>query len=75
MSHKKANLDWDITNDKGNVGTWEQVGIAVMMDIRQELRALHQLLRCPNFQAIPHKLDAIRLNTRKSAPKRKVRAS
>ena len=74
MSHKKANLDWDVTNDKGTVTTWEQVGIAVLMDIRQELRDLNRLLRCPNFLSIPAKLETIGRNTRKPKPNRKVRA-
>ncbi len=38
-NHKKANILWDITDPNGQVPTWEQVGIAVLMDIRTELQA------------------------------------
>lgn len=61
--------DFNVTiNDDG---TWPaaHIQIAILADIRRELRKLNGLLHCPNFQAIPRKLDAIRLNTRK--PKRR----
>lgn len=63
--------------------TWEQVQVSVLMDIRDELKRLNSLLQCPNFVAVPRKLDDIkaelrqvRLNTRKrkKAAKPKLRA-
>jgi len=39
------------------------------MDIRDELKQLNRLLRCPNFLAIPYTLNKIERNTRK--PKRR----
>lgn len=57
--------------------------LAVMMDIRDELKRLNNVLQCPNFIAVPSKLDAIktelrqvRLNTRKkkAMQKPKLRA-
>jgi len=45
--------------------------LAVLMDIRDELKSLNQLLSCPNFTEIPSILREIRRNTRK---KPKVRA-
>lgn len=51
---------------------WDHVAIEVMMDIRNELQRLNNVLQCPNFIAVPSKLDDIRrevrqvrLNTRK----------
>lgn len=62
--------DWDIHDELGKT-TWEKVPIAVLMDIRDELKTLNRLLHCNNFMAIPFKLDRIALNTKK--PKRKSR--
>lgn len=42
------------------------------MDIRVELQRLNSLLHCSNFQAIPHKLDRIRIATAR-IPVRKKR--
>jgi hypothetical protein len=62
---RRANIEWSVADEAGNMPTWERVGIAVMMDIRDELKTLNRLLACPNFTAIPRKLDAIRRNTAK----------
>jgi len=43
--------------------TWEQGKLAVLMDIRDELKRLNELLHCEHFLCIPMKLDAIRRNT------------
>jgi hypothetical protein len=64
--------EWNLADKEGNIGTWERVQIAVLMDIRSELRTLNSVLRCPNFQAIPRKLDRIARNTAKK--KKKVKA-
>lgn len=61
---RHKNQNWALpTNAIGNIETWQGVEIAVLMDIRDELQVLNGLLRCPNFLAIPKKLDAIRRNT------------
>lgn len=63
--------DWNLP-DKAQ--DWGQVRVALLMDIRDELREVRQrlsVLQCPNFIAIPQKLDAIQRNTAK--PKRKRR--
>lgn len=56
-------------------GSWppEYAALAVLQDIRDELRTLNELLACPRFLAIPTHLDAIRRNTRK--PRRKLATS
>lgn len=48
---------------------WHHVRLAVLMDIRDELKRLNQLLHCSNFVAIPHTLAAIRRNTTKKKRK------
>jgi histidinol phosphatase-like enzyme len=66
--HKDSN--WNLpegTPRPGNVTehSWESIHAALLMDIRDELKRLNNLLHCPNFQQIPFKLDAIRCNTAK----------
>jgi hypothetical protein len=38
------NADWNLPGPK--VDTWEQAGLAVLMDIREELQALNRTLGC-----------------------------
>ncbi len=71
MSMRSTNVDWSVEDDKGNVPTWERVGVAVLMDIRSELRKLNALLSCPNFTRIPLSLSRIAANTTK---KKKAKA-
>ena len=72
MSKRFANYDWDLADDKGWIGTWERISIAVLMDIRDELRSLNQLLRCKNFLDMPNHLRKIARNTtKKRSPKRR----
>lgn len=61
--------DWDLPDDI----SWDKVPVAVLMDIRDELKTLNRLLRCPNFLGMPHALDKIERNTRKRPRKRKPR--
>lgn len=63
--------DWNLADDQGKIGTWERVTIAVLMDIRDELRQLNFTTRRANFLEIPFKLDAIVRNTRKRRPCKK----
>jgi len=69
MGHRRANVDWELP-DKGSL-TIEQAELAVLMDIREQLRALNRLLGCENFIAIPRVLREIRSNTAK--PKERVK--
>lgn len=64
------NSTFSLADDKGNIGSWEKVGIAVMMDIRDELQTLNRLLACPNFTGMPETLRQIRRNTA-NLPKQK----
>lgn len=60
---RHKNTSWDCTTN--GIVTNADARLAVLMDIRDELQTLNGLLTCPNFIAIPHKLDAIRKNTTK----------
>lgn len=56
-------VNWDLpTTPEGGIKTWEAVQIAVMMDIRDELKRLNGTLACPNFLAIPSRLEKMRLS-------------
>ena len=56
---------------------WAQVPVAVLMDIRDELRAVRRALdplhrlNCPDFLRIPRTLGAIKTNTTKAKRKPK----
>ena len=71
MDTTRPNVDWDVADPDGKVPTWERVSIAVLMDIRRELRRLNALLACPNFTGIPRTLTAIKRNTAKRRKKGK----
>jgi hypothetical protein len=73
------NLHWSIWRDEEGSAEPDQVQIAVMQDIRDELQKLNELLGCINFRNIPHVLtairghaDAIRRNTNRKRRKRKA---
>lgn len=72
MARRFKDAEFNLTNDAGKIETWEQVGIAALYDIRDELKELNRLLHCSNFQNIPRKLDRISFNT---AKKRKRKAT
>lgn len=67
------NVDWDIpAGDSGRAPkTWEQVQVALLMDIRDELQTLNNVFRCPNALAIPKLLREIKRNTTKTTRKTK----
>ena len=54
-----ANSTWRLwQNDNGNYDL-AYAKLAVLMDIRAELRHLNGLLNCSNFLSIPHTLRSI----------------
>ena len=73
MGQNFQNEEWQLGNAKGEIGTWERVGIAVLMDIRRELRTLNRLLSCPHFTGMPHTLREIARNTKKRPTKKASR--
>ncbi len=63
------NVEWTIEpNVLSKQYSYDQASLAVLMDIRQELRNLNSILNCSNTLAIPRMLRSIELNTR---PKKK----
>lgn len=66
--------NWTIT-DAGSV-PYEQAQLAVLMDLRDELKEIKQVLQrtflCHNTLDIPHKLDKIVRNT---TPQRKKKVA
>lgn len=60
----------DVNWNCGELSTWDGAKLAVLMDIRDELKRLNGLLNCQNFISIPKKLEAIRKNTAKPRAKK-----
>lgn len=69
MSRRHKDIEWKIHNEDGTIPTWERVQVAVLMDIRDELKRLNSAIYCTNFQKIPAVLTAIRRNTTKKRRK------
>lgn len=66
MDQRKKDADWNVVNpETGNAVSWDSACCAVLMDLRDELKKLNNLLHCSNFQNIPRKLDRISHNTAK----------
>ena len=56
-------IEWDLSGP--SLTTWEQAALALLMDIRDELKKLNVILYCNDFQSIPRWLRNINTNTRK----------
>lgn len=71
---RKKDVDWPVADDAGRMPTWERVGIAVLMDIRDVLHEIRDRLvftSCPEFLMLPRHVRRIARNTAK--PKKKLR--
>jgi len=55
MNTRMKDVAWCPGDEKGQAPNWERVSIAVLLDIRDRL----DVLRCPNFQDIPHRLSRL----------------
>lgn len=51
---------------------WESIHAALLMDIRDELKRMNEILHCSNFLNIPRELRSIRLNTAKKRKRSKA---
>lgn len=74
---RHANYNWNLpegipNSNGGKSHTWESIHAALLMDIRDELQKLNQLLHCSNFVGIPSKLERIARNTVKPRKKRET---
>lgn len=68
IDKRRKDVDWNIHDDNGWNGAWSMqsyqgMHLAVLMDIRDELKKLNVLLHCENFISIPRKLKTISRNT------------
>lgn len=61
-----VNIDWQTTD---RPTTWDEANCAVLMDIRDELKAINRTLQCSETQMIPKYLQCIALNTTKKEKK------
>ena len=52
-------------DEPAGTASTETLQLAMFCEIRDQLRALNRVLQCPNFIAVPSKLDAIARNTKK----------
>lgn len=67
---RTKNWQWNESPNEAGKYSWDQAIVSVLTDIREELQVINRTLQCPNFLAIPRKLDRIVRNT---AKKRKPR--
>ena len=72
---RKKDVAWKIPNNDDGTVSWNGTQLAVLMDIRDELKLLNGFLQCANFTGIPWTLKAIEANTKKARPMRKRRAA
>ena len=70
MNTRHKNGNWVIHNNGDGTVPTIDAHLAVLMDIRDEMQKMNAVLHCSNFLAIPRKLDAIRLNTKKRKARR-----
>lgn len=62
--HKDAN--WTLPE---TLEDWQQAQLAVLMDIRDELKRMNAVIQCSNFIAVPSILRRISTNTAKPRKK------
>lgn len=55
--------NWRVSNDGSNALSVEHAILAVLMDVRDELKLMNQRLQCRETQMIPKYLRDIRRNT------------
>lgn len=59
MARRYASVEWELPETNGKLTDWQKVEIAVLMDIRDELKMLNRLLHCSNFTGMPAQLRTI----------------
>ena len=69
--NRQANVEWSIPCNEAGTVSWDGAKMAVLMDLRDELRKLNKIIHCDNFLRIPQKLDQIQRNTKRRAAKRR----
>jgi len=72
---RHKDIDWRLPEGVRNVDgsashQWVSIQVALLMDIRDELKGINSVLHCHNFLRIPQKLDAIQRNTKRKTRKK-----
>lgn len=68
---RRKDVSWNISCSADGSLSFEGAQLAVLMDIRDELKKLNGVIGCHNFIAVPQILRGIRKNTAKPRRKRK----
>ena len=66
---RMKDINWRISKDGVGADTIDHCLLAVLMDLRDELKKLNELLHCNKFLSIPKKLSRIAYNTTKKRRK------
>lgn len=72
-NRRQKNVAWAVLDENGRqyTGDYGAAQLAVLMDLRDEIQKLNQLLHCRNFTDIPKMLRSIQRSTYKPrAPKK-----
>lgn len=76
MARKHKDVDWTLpTTEKGALTDWQKVEIAVLMDIRDQLRELNATLGCYRVQRMCDDVHRIDRRLQQHMPLRKGRTS
>lgn len=66
---RKKDMNWTVhPMDSGNF-SYDAAQLAVLMDLRDEMKKMNSILNCPNFLEIPAVLQRISRNTTKPRKK------
>lgn len=65
-----AGTTWSIWQNEDGTYAIDQATLAVLIDIREELKKINATLRCPSTQGIPRYLRRISANTAKPRKKK-----
>ena len=70
---KVRNREWNLHVRDDGTSSYEAASLNVLQDIRDEIRAVRQLLECPNTMKIPQLLRMIERHVRKKPKLRAVK--
>lgn len=67
MDRRRKDVNWYVADESGTAYSEMREGctLAVLMDLRDELKKLNNIFHCPNALQIPDLLRAIKKNTTK----------
>jgi len=68
-ANRRKDANWILRENRDGTVVSDDARLAVLMDIRDELKTLNALLSCTNFVGIPTTLRTIARNTKKETKK------